>query len=866
MKKLSLEKITITSPNPNDLFGTNAPSYDLSVVDGNLDSIWYSLDGGTTNSTPVSAIGTINFAMWSGRPNGTVTIRFYANDTMGNVNYEDVVVRKDFIAPAITINSPNPNDLFGINAPSYDLSVVDGNLDSIWYSLDGGTTNSTPVSAIGTINLAMWSGRPNGTVTIRFYANDTMGNVNYEEVVVRKDIFFPIITINTPNLNDAFNSTAPSFIVSISGSNLDTSWYTLDDGLTNYTFTGLNGTINQSAWDVLGDGTRTIKFFINNTLGVIGFDEITVIRDTLAPQITINLPLNNTYCGIAPIINILATDANLDAIWYKINTINIVLGNNINQQLDDSIWDSLPEGEFYVYIYANDSVSQLSDPIILILYKDTIAPSAPIFISFPQGEVSGTLIFEWQEGSDPSGISKYRLIIDNEANPFATPGFVYEVNITGSYYEYTGTLQPGTYYFFLFQIDGTDHQSLPSTGSFSIRSSSSPSQPPEFPLWIIIVIIGAAIGGVVGFVVLKKSKSKKVIPTQTSEKMPEPKPKLEIHEELKLMDYEALKDKSHGELKNRKKEVLGYIKYLEQNKDYTKAAEFAGELIIIEDILGNSQEIKLYRQKQIDIAITGLEYLKDQYEIESKNAAISGDYSKALDLYNESKLISENLKVYIGNQESSNTEEEAILEAKEPQLLIEEIEIVYSCINDLLTKYFDDMGIKYYSNPQIYDDVQNQIHGLILTDNKLLIADIDPSIRDKIKSIQIIYTRDVSNENIIKLSNNFLKPDVVLIIVGIEWSNNIEAQTIEIPPHRGINHQENIRIIHYELFSSLIGLKDNYEIAFNEIINLYYKSQLDVLQETHESSEIIIHSTDELLYDLKEKGLIKQKLQEYFHR
>jgi hypothetical protein len=128
--------------------------------------------------------------MWSGRPNGTVTIRFYANDTVGNVNYEEVVVRKDIIDPAITINSPNPNDLFGITAPSYDLTVADGNLDSIWYSLDGGITNSTPVSAIGTINLAMWSGRPNGTVTIRFYANDTVGNVNYEEVVVRKDYYY----------------------------------------------------------------------------------------------------------------------------------------------------------------------------------------------------------------------------------------------------------------------------------------------------------------------------------------------------------------------------------------------------------------------------------------------------------------------------------------------------------------------------------------------------------------------------------------------------------------------------------------------------------------------------------------------------
>jgi len=397
-------------------------------------------------------------------------------------------------------------------------------------------------------------------------------------------------------------------------------------------------------------------------------------------------------------------------------------------------------------------------------------------------------------------------------------------------------------------------------------TGAPPSQPSEFPLWIIFVIIGAAIGGVVGFVVLKKSKSKKVIPVQISEKKPVSKPKLEIHEELKLLDYEALKDKSPRDLNAREKKILDYIKYLEENNEYTKAAEFVGELIIIEEILGNSQKAESNRQKQIDIAIKGLDYLKDQYEIESKNAAISGDYSKALELYKESKLISDNLKIYVDSQESSTPEEDTILETKEPQMLMGEVEIVYSCINDLLTKYFDEIEIKYYSNPQIYDNVQDQIHGLILTDNKLLISDIDPSIRDKIKSIQVIYTEDISNENVIKLCKNFQNPSVVLIIVGIKWPKNIEAQTIEIPKNKGIKHQENIRIIHYELFSTLIGLKGAYEGAFNEIIDLYNKSELDFLRETHESSEIIIHSTDELLYDLKEKSLIKHKLKEYFHR
>ncbi|MFX1428166.1 MAG: hypothetical protein ACFFBE_17055, partial [Promethearchaeota archaeon] len=384
--------------------------------------------------------------------------------------------------------------------------------------------------------------------------------------------------------------------------------------------------------------------------------------------------------------------------------------------------------------------------------------------------------------------------------------------------------------------------------------------------WIIFVIIGAAVGGVVGFVVLKKSKGKKDFITPIPEKKEISKPTEEISEELTLLDYELLKVKTIDELNEREEKLFVYIKKLEENKEYIKTAEFIGELILIEEILGNFQEANLYRQKQIDVAVRGLEYLKDQYEIESKKAAVSGDYSKALELYNESKLISENLKGYMEQQESSDVEESTISEPVEPPTVEEDIEIVYSCINDLMTKYFDDRGIKYYSNPQIYNNFQTQLHGLILTEDKLQIIDIDPSISEKIRSIQIIYTEEITNENVTKLCQSFINPNAILIIVGIKWPENIEAQTMEIPPILGAGYRKNIRIIHYELFLSLLGLEGAYETAFKEIIELYNKSDYDILQETHELSEIIIHSNDELRYDLKEKGLIKDKLEEFFFR
>ena len=74
-----------------------------------------------------------------------------------------------------------------------------------------------------------------------------------------------------------------------------------------------------------------------------------------------------------------------------------------------------------------------------------------------------------------------------------------------------------------------------------------------------------------------------------------------------------------------------------------------------------------------------------------------------------------------------------------------------------------------------------------------------------------------------------------------------------------------MQIYHYELFYKSIGLKGAYEVAFKEIIDLYDKTELDTLRIYHESSNIKIHDTQELLNDLRERGLIKKKLSEYFH-
>ena len=50
-------------------------------------------------------------------------------------------------------------------------------------------------------------------------------------------------------------------------------WYTIDGGLINKTITEPTGNIDQTEWDKIGNGTATIRFYANDTIGNKGFEE-----------------------------------------------------------------------------------------------------------------------------------------------------------------------------------------------------------------------------------------------------------------------------------------------------------------------------------------------------------------------------------------------------------------------------------------------------------------------------------------------------------------------------------------------------------------------------------------------------------------
>ena len=262
--------ITINYPNNIIEIGSNMPSFIVENSDARLDTMWYSLNGG--DNIKFTSDFTFNQAEWDLLPDGIVTITFYANNTEGKIYSESIIIIKNTIPIII---SPSNNEEFGSEVPSFIVEVSDPQLDTMWYSLNGG--RNIIFTSNNTFNQVEWELLPDGIVTITFYANDTKGNIASKSITIIKNTS-PIITIISPSNNEEFGSEAPSFIVEIFHPQLHTMWYSLNGGK-NITFTS-NNTFNQVDWELLPDGIVTITFYANNTEGKIASESITIIKDT----------------------------------------------------------------------------------------------------------------------------------------------------------------------------------------------------------------------------------------------------------------------------------------------------------------------------------------------------------------------------------------------------------------------------------------------------------------------------------------------------------------------------------------------------------------------------------------------------------
>ena len=146
--------------------------------------MWYTINDGATNITFSGLTGTIDQAEWEKLSHGPIkTIRFYANDTVGNEGQAEVIINKDINAP-ISIISFIPHNKTNIvnRSTTFSLSANDGSESGV-LSIKYQINDSAWTDYTGSFTLSEF---PTGDYLISYYAIDTVGNLEVKNTLLVK--------------------------------------------------------------------------------------------------------------------------------------------------------------------------------------------------------------------------------------------------------------------------------------------------------------------------------------------------------------------------------------------------------------------------------------------------------------------------------------------------------------------------------------------------------------------------------------------------------------------------------------------------------------------------------------------------------
>ena len=379
-----------------------------------------------------------------------------------------------------------------------------------------------------------------------------------------------------------------------------------------------------------------------------------------------------------------------------------------------NLWTPSHADNYTYAIYMEDNCGIWNSVSNSIKVVDTTPPNPPVMVNAPGNGTYSTLVFDWEDGSDLSGIAFYNFIIDNESNPYTIPGFMYNINITNtgsdsSYYELTDSFTPGTYYYFLFQIDGAGLKSNYTTGSFNIIPFSNDGNGLTF-LDLLPYIIGSVIASITIIIVVRKRILNKIHPPRKKiplkviiahiSKISSTKSTYKKEDHKKIIDNqlthkegtidEKVLEKQLNEIKILGEELFNEGAYIEAQNQF----ELAEQLFLK---LDKKEEANFYSKLVADIKRLSeeredkLENLEK--EIEKKN------FIKVLDLYLDLIQISKKLKDF---DIMKMYQSELIQLLKDEKLKISNLEDKRNSLEERANKFLDqnlfEEAAKFYEN------------------------------------------------------------------------------------------------------------------------------------------------------------------------
>ena len=219
----------------------------------------------------------------------TLIVNATGND-YGLSSEESVVFTVEQVsAPVVDIISPE-NTTYCVDSVDLKYVVTGEYIDKCWYVLDG-VEHSLPACENVTI-----TGLSEGVHDLKVYANNTLGDVGYDEVVFTTDLNAPVVTIIKPE-NTTYTTTSVQLTYVVEDVSTATCQYELDGSL--YDLPNCENTTI-----TVDIGTHLVKVYATDACGRSSSDEIvfTVAKPTTAAAWAIGLASILILAGVTLII------------------------------------------------------------------------------------------------------------------------------------------------------------------------------------------------------------------------------------------------------------------------------------------------------------------------------------------------------------------------------------------------------------------------------------------------------------------------------------------------------------------------------------------------------------------------------------
>jgi len=350
--------ISLTNPNANPINliynDTVSPVYFQSYIEFGATS-----DSGETVVIDSSAINLTTA--------GTYTVTYTATDVSGNIgtNTRTVIVTRDITSPLITLNTPSYNNVNLIynNLTGYSQTYTEHGATSNGGEAITTTFTRRPISGGTVVSVNSVNTSVQGIYVITYTATSVSGNTgtNTRTVTVTQDIVAPLITLTNPSENPVrltYNSTVSP---------------TYSEPYVEYGATADSGetvVIDNSAVNIIIEGTYTVTYTATDTAGNIGTNTRTVIvtEDDIPPTLTL------TNAAANP-INLIFNDSVSPTYIQSYTEYGATADGGQTVTIDTSAIQSTTPGTYNVVYSATDIAGNIGTIIRQVTYtRDTNAP------------------------------------------------------------------------------------------------------------------------------------------------------------------------------------------------------------------------------------------------------------------------------------------------------------------------------------------------------------------------------------------------------------------------------------------------------------------------------------------------------------